>query len=110
MYAVVETAGFRALIPVERVKEIVHLVAFDPLPDPPRHVRGTFLCRGQLVIAVDLASWLRIDREPSLDAHILVFAGARPFGLIVDGVSLWVDVDSRMKCCPCSRLRPSINS
>jgi chemotaxis signal transduction protein len=91
MYAVVETVGSRALIPVARVKEIVRLVAFAPLPNAPRHVRGTFLCRGQRVIAVDLASWLGIDREPHLDAHILVFAGALSFGLIVDGVRSLVE-------------------
>jgi purine-binding chemotaxis protein CheW len=86
MHAVVHVGDYRALVPVDRVKEIVRLVALTPLPSAPAHVRGSFVCRGQPVIAVDLASWLGVQREPELEAHILVVTGARPFGLIVDGV------------------------
>jgi purine-binding chemotaxis protein CheW len=86
MHALVHVGEYRALIPVDRVKEIVRLVAFAPLPSMPEYIRGSFVCRGQPVIAVDLASLLGVPREPDLDAHILIVTATRPFGLIVDGV------------------------
>ena len=91
LHLVVEVAGLRGLVSDALVVEVVRLVACLPLPGMPRHVLGSFLHRGRPALAVDLASVLGSDREPPLDAHVVVLAGARPLGVVVDAVSAMVD-------------------
>jgi purine-binding chemotaxis protein CheW len=91
LYLVVEAGGQRALLPASQVQEIVRLVPFSPLPGAPQHAVGSFVCRGQPVLALDLAACLGNRREPDLDAHVVVFSSAPPFGLLVDGVLSTVD-------------------
>ncbi len=91
LHLVVEAAGQRGLVSDALVVEVVRLVACSSLPGMPRHVLGSFLHRGRPAVAVDLASILGSAREPSLDAHVVVMAGARPLGLVVDAVSAVVD-------------------
>ena len=91
LYLQVEAAGLRALLPSARVREIVRLVAFDPLPVAHRPALGSFVWRGQAAVAVDMATLLGADREPGLDAHVVVLGGARLCGLVVDGVRSLVD-------------------
>ena len=86
LYLVVEAGGQRALLPASHVQEIVRLVPFSPVPEGPPHALGSFVCRGQPVLALDLAACLGSRREPDLDAHVVVFSASPPFGLLVDGV------------------------
>ena len=91
LHLLVEVAGLRGLVSDALVVEVVRLVECVPLPGMPRHVLGSFLHRGRPALAVDLASVLGSDREPPLDAHVVVLAGARPLGVVVDAVSAMVD-------------------
>ena len=91
LHLLVEVAGVRGLVSDALVVEVVRLVACSPLPEMPRHVLGSFLHRGRPAVAVDLASVLGSDREPPLDAHVVVMAGARPLGVVVDAVRAMVD-------------------
>lgn len=91
LHLVVEVAGLRGLVSDALVVEVVRLVACTPLPGMPPHVLGSFLHRGRPAVAVDLAPVLGRAREPPLDAHVVVMAGARPLGVVVDAVSAVVD-------------------
>jgi purine-binding chemotaxis protein CheW len=91
LHLVLETSGGRALLPIARVREIVRLVATEPLPGAPRPVLGSFVCRGAPVIAVDLAAGLGEAHEPPLDAQMVILAGAPAIALVVDRVRGLVD-------------------
>jgi purine-binding chemotaxis protein CheW len=91
LHLVIEAAGSRGLLPVERVVEVVRLVATTPLAGAPRHVLGTFVYRGAPVIAADLGAFLGASREPELDAQIVVLAGTPAIGLVVDHVTRLAD-------------------
>ncbi len=91
LHLVVEAAGRRALLSSARVVEIVRLVATEPLVGAPRWVLGTFVCRGGPVVAYDLAAHLGVEREPALDAQIVVLAGVPAFGLVVDRIERLVE-------------------
>jgi purine-binding chemotaxis protein CheW len=91
LHLVVEAAGRRALLSAARVVEIVRLVATAPLVGAPRGVLGTFVCRGGPVVAHDLAAHLGVDREPALDAQIVVLSGMPAVGLVVDRIERLVD-------------------
>ena len=92
LHLVVEAGGRRALLAVTRVQEIVRLVAMEPVPGAPPEVRGTFVCRGLPVVAVDLAAIATGRRlEPALDAQVIVLAGAPSIGLLVDRIAGLVD-------------------
>ena len=87
LYLLVEAAGFAAALPSAMVSEIVRLVETSPLPQSPPHVLGTFVYRGEPVVAVDLARCLGAPpREPDVDAHMVVLSTARPVALVVDRV------------------------
>jgi purine-binding chemotaxis protein CheW len=91
VHLLVEAGGHRALLPAGRVLEVVRLVATVSLAGAPPHVRGTFICRGAPVVAVDLAALLGTSREPALDAQIVILAGAPAVGLVVDRVARLVE-------------------
>jgi purine-binding chemotaxis protein CheW len=91
LHLVVEAAGRRALLSSARVVEIVRLVATEPLAGAPRYVLGTFVCRGGPVVVYDLAAHLGVEREPALDAQIVVLAGMPAMGLVVDRIERLVD-------------------
>jgi purine-binding chemotaxis protein CheW len=86
LYLLVDTAGRRALVPSELVQEIVRLVAFTPLPSAHAAVLGSFMCRGEPVVALDLATFFGATRDSTRDAHIIVLRGSRSCGLVVDAV------------------------
>jgi purine-binding chemotaxis protein CheW len=92
LHLVLQVGDRRALLAVTRVREIVRLVAMQPAPGAPPEVRGTFVCRGLPVVAVDLAA-LATGRphEPALDAQVVVLAGAPSVGLVVDRIAGLVD-------------------
>jgi purine-binding chemotaxis protein CheW len=91
VHLMIEAAGRRALLSSGRVLEVVRLVSTNPLVGAPPHVRGTFICRGQPVIAVDLRKLLGAKTEPALDAQIVIVAGTPAIGLIVDQVPRLVE-------------------
>lgn len=86
LYLTVEVGAASALLPVEAVLEVVRLVAIEPLPSARPHVRGTMLYRGTPAVVVDLAALLGMAREPDLDAHLVICAGARLVAVLVDRV------------------------
>lgn len=86
IHLVIEAGGKKALLASARVSEVVRMVAITPLAGAPPAVRGTFICRGAPVVAVDLRKMLGARDDPGLDAEIVVLAGAPGIGLIVDHV------------------------
>jgi purine-binding chemotaxis protein CheW len=86
LYLTVEVAGTTALLPVQAVLEVVRLVAIQPLVAAQPHVVGTMLYRGTPALVVDLSAMLGVRREPELDAHLVICAGARTVALLVDRV------------------------
>ncbi len=91
VHLVIQAAGRRALLSSARVLEVVRLVATHPLVGAPPHVRGTFVCRGMPVIAVDLRKILGSRAEPALDAQIVILLGTPSVGLVVDQVPRLVE-------------------
>lgn len=86
LFLTVEVSGTQVLLPSDSVQEVVRLVELQPLPGAPPHVLGAFIYRGVSALAVDLARMLGVEREPSLDAHLVVCAGGRTVALLVDHV------------------------
>jgi purine-binding chemotaxis protein CheW len=91
IHLVIESAGRRGLLPAVRVLEVVRMVETHPLPGAAAHVRGTFVCRGAPVIAVELARLLGGGAEAGLDSQIVILAGSPPVGLVVDRVARLVE-------------------
>lgn len=83
-----EVPGLTFLVPAAAVHEVVLLVALAPADAAPPWVAGTFSYRGESTVAVDLARQFdgARDREPPLDAKLLVLATTRPLALLVDRV------------------------
>lgn len=86
LYLVLEIGGHPAAIPAACVIQIVRLVECSPLPRAPAHVLGTFLYRGEPVLAVDPARFLGSAEELRLDAQLVLISGERPLALAVDRV------------------------
>jgi len=86
LFLTVEVCGTQVLLPSDSVQEVVRLVEMQPLPGAPPHVKGAFIYRGVSAVAVDLARLMGVEREPSLDAHLVVCSGARTVALLVDHV------------------------
>jgi purine-binding chemotaxis protein CheW len=86
LFLTVEVCGTQVLLPSDSVQEVVRLVEMQPLPGAPPHVTGAFIYRGVSAVAVDLARLMGVEREPSLDAHLVVCSGARTVALLVDHV------------------------
>jgi chemotaxis signal transduction protein len=81
-----EVPGVRFLVPVAAVREVVWLVELAPAGAAPPWVAGSFSYRGETLAAIDLARRLGADREPPLDAKMLVLSTTRPVAAIVDRV------------------------
>ena len=90
-YLVLEVGDRAAAVPATRVREIVRLVAWTPLPNAPSHVLGTFLYRGEPAIAVDLSAFLGHAIEPSVDAHVVLVEASQLVALVVDRVRSLVE-------------------
>ena len=86
LFLTVEVSGTQVLLPSDSVQEVVRLVELQPLPGTPPHVMGAFVYRGVSAVAVDLARLMGVQREPSLDAHLVVCSGGRTVALLVDHV------------------------
>ena len=74
-------------VPANSVREVVPFRRPTRLPGAPSHVLGIVNMRGTVVTVIDLARRLGLDAQPSEGRCIvLVNRGARPVGLVVDGV------------------------
>lgn len=77
-----------------RVQEIKGYLGITPIPNSPPHVRGVMNLRGTVIPVVDLRR--KFGMEPQeytrFTVIIVVTAGARTVGLIVDAVSDVLDV------------------
>jgi purine-binding chemotaxis protein CheW len=92
LFLLVESKGLVVALPASQVVEIVRLVETTPLPEAPPHVLGTFSYRGDPVVAVDLSRLLnRSQKDPEVDAHMIVLATSRPMALVVDRVHSLVE-------------------
>jgi purine-binding chemotaxis protein CheW len=91
LHLAVEAAGQRAVLPAGRIREVVPLLATAPVPGAPPAVLGTFLLRGAPVTVLDVSRVLGVEREPALEAQIVVLGGARAVGLLVDRVLAVLD-------------------
>ncbi len=81
----VATGTTSVLLPAGRVRELVRLVAVQPVAGAPPEVLGAFSYRGQTHYAVDLAAALdgRSPSTPKLDAHLVVLNTSLPLALVV---------------------------
>lgn len=73
------------LLPAGRVRELIRLVAVQPLPGAPPELLGAFSYRGETHYAVDLALALEggPPRPPKLDAMLVVLNTTAPLALVV---------------------------
>ncbi len=76
-------------IDIMSVREIRGWITSTPLPHAPSHIKGMINLRGVVLAIVDLAERLGLPtREPDPSSVVVVVeAGARAVGLVVDGVS-----------------------
>lgn len=104
-HLVVEAGGQHALLPAAAVAQIARLVEFTPIPGSPPAVLGGFVWRGRPAIALDLATVLapggpaappQGSLELDLDKHLVIVAGARALGVLVDRVQQVVDAPLRV--------------
>ena len=92
LYLLVEAGGLHAALPCSQVLEIVRLVETTPMPQAPPFVLGTFLYRGEPLVALDLARYLgESEGAPDVEAHMVVLASARPVALVVSRVRSLVE-------------------
>lgn len=91
-----ETYGFDIL----RVQEIRGWSAVTKIPHAPSHVLGVLNLRGSIVPIVDLRMRFALDRAEYTAITVIIVvsvhsaAGRRDFGVVVDGVSDVVDVNT----------------
>ena|ERR1700710_2274829 len=80
-------------VDIQRVQEIRGWSAVTPIPEAPHHILGVQNLRGTIVPIIDLRARIGMPSvEPSATTVIIVLsvetsAGARLFGIVVDGVS-----------------------
>lgn len=76
-------------LPVERVSEVLRMVAIAPVPDAPAWVRGVINLRGRVVTIVDLRARLGLPAAAyDLTTPIIVAGtGAGQVGLVADVVT-----------------------
>ncbi len=96
VHLVVEAGGHRALLEAAGVVQIARLVEFTRIPGSPPAVLGGFVRRGRQGVAIDLAAVLGSEREPDLDAHLVIVGGACLLGVLVDQVRHVVEAPVRV--------------
>jgi purine-binding chemotaxis protein CheW len=94
-------------VDILRVQEIRGWSAVTKIPHAPPHVLGVLNLRGSIVPIVDLRMRFALDRAEYTAITVIIVvsvisaAGRRDFGVVVDGVSDVVDVDtSEVKAAP----------
>ena len=72
-----------------RVQEIKGFSRLTPIPNTPRHVKGVLNLRGTVVPVIDLRVWFSLPETEytKFSVIIVVTAGKRVVGLLVDAVS-----------------------
>ena len=87
-------------VDILRVQEIRGWSAVTKIPQAPPHVLGVLNLRGSIVPIVDLRMRFELDRAEYTAITVIIVmsvvtpSGRRDFGVVVDGVSDVVDVDS----------------
>ena len=87
-------------VDILRVQEIRGWSAVTKIPHAPAHVLGVLNLRGSIVPIVDLRMCFALDRAEYTAITVIIVmsvitpAGRRDFGVVVDGVSDVVDVNS----------------
>ncbi len=87
-------------VDILRVQEIRGWSAVTKIPHAPSHVLGVLNLRGSIVPIVDLRMRFSLDRAEYTTVTVIIVvsvmsaAGRRDFGVVVDGVSDVVDVNS----------------
>jgi purine-binding chemotaxis protein CheW len=87
-------------VDILRVQEIRGWSAVTKIPHAPAHVLGVLNLRGSIVPIVDLRMRFALERAEYTTVTVIIVmsvntpAGRRDFGVVVDGVSDVVDVDS----------------
>jgi purine-binding chemotaxis protein CheW len=87
-------------VDILRVQEIRGWSAVTKIPHAPSHVLGVLNLRGSIVPIVDLRMRFALDRAEYTAITVIIVvsvisaAGRRDFGVVVDGVSDVVDVDT----------------
>jgi purine-binding chemotaxis protein CheW len=74
---------------IRAIREIRGWVSSTPLPHAPSYIKGMINLRGSVLAIIDLAERLALPRrEPSaLSVVVVIEAGERVIGLLVDAVS-----------------------
>jgi len=87
-------------VDILRVQEIRGWSAVTKIPHAPAHVLGVLNLRGSIVPIVDLRMRFALERAEYTAVTVIIVmsvntpGGRRDFGVVVDGVSDVVDVDS----------------
>jgi len=87
-------------VDILRVQEIHGWSAVTKIPHAPPHVLGVLNLRGSIVPIVDLRMRFSLDRAEYTTVTVIIVvsvisaAGRRDFGVVVDGVSDVVDVNT----------------
>src|SRR3954468_4924387 len=87
-------------VDILRVQEIRGWSSVTKIPHAPVHVLGVLNLRGSIVPIVDLRMRFSLDRAEYTAVTVIIVvsimsaAGRRDFGVVVDGVSDVVDVDT----------------
>lgn len=88
-------------IPVLKVREIIRLCPVTPVATMPAHVRGVINLRGKVIPLVDLRTRFGLPAALDDDRTCIVVTqvaapqgGARPYGVLVDGVEEVVQFDA----------------
>ena len=87
-------------VDILRVQEIRGWSAVTKIPHAPSHVLGVLNLRGSIVPIVDLRMRFALDRAEYTTITVIIVvsvhsaAGRRDFGVVVDGVSDVVDVNT----------------
>ena len=87
-------------VDILRVQEIRGWSAVTKIPHAPSHVLGVLNLRGSIVPIVDLRMRFSLDRAEYTAVTVIIVvsvmsaAGRRDFGVVVDGVSDVVDVNT----------------
>ncbi len=94
-------------VDILRVQEIRGWSAVTKIPHAPAHVLGVLNLRGSIVPVVDLRMRLELERAEYTAVTVIIVvsvssaSGRRDFGVVVDGVSDVVDVDTaQIKAAP----------
>lgn len=97
-----ELLGF----PIEKLREIIRTPKITPLPNVPPHIIGLVQVRGELICAVDTASWWKVEGEGHQDFLVVVETPRGPLGLTVHRILGFREIQKREVADPLHASRP----